>query len=191
MRPTTETDRRRSSALGTQFYKVPVNYARECDKKQERVCARIKTRACAGRPKQYLSFCFKLEEEEKGSSRLESKEIGSARGMNEETKANHQNCHKQTLQKKTSTNKHNQIARDGTKEWPSEIGKKRCARDVSSQERLWKLSSRSNAASNCGLEKKGVRICVFLGQLCVYVSRCPITNFRFGQVLFGSEFIRI
>lgn len=82
------------------------------------MCARIKTRACAGRPKQYLSFCFKLGEEKKGSSRSESKEIGSALGMNEETKANHQNCHKQTLQKKT--NKHNQIAKDGTKEWPSE-----------------------------------------------------------------------
>lgn len=109
LHPATETDRRPSSALGTQFYKVPVNYARECDKNQERVCARIKTRACAGRPKQYLSLCFKLEEEN-GRSRSESKEIGSARGMNEETKANHQNCHKQTLQKKKlqKTNKQTQ-----------------------------------------------------------------------------------
>lgn len=159
--------------------------------KKERVCARIKTSACAGRPKQYLSFCFKLEEEKRevvGRNRKRSEARVEWMKKQKRTTKTATNITKENFKQ---TNKHNQIARDGTKEWPSEIGKNRCARDVSSQERLWKLSSRSNAASNCGLEKKGVRICVFLGQLCVYVSLCPITNFRFGQVLFGSEFIRI
>lgn len=89
--------------------------------KKERVCARIKTRACAGRPKQYLSFCFKLEEE-KGSSRSESKEIGSeeneCRSKSEPPKLPQINITKENFNKQT--NKHNQIARDGTKEWPSE-----------------------------------------------------------------------